>query len=212
MTEETTSRAQRLRSDGERSRRRILAAAARLVTIEGLDGLSIARLADASGMSKSGLYAHFESKEALQLAAIETAYEIFRSEVVEPASGSAEGVERLASLCEAFLSHLERGVFPGGCFLAAAASEVGPRPGPLKARLEELHAGWLALLSSAAAAGVERGQIRAEEELEQLVFELDAYLALANTMFILHGDRASLDRARRAVADRLERAGPPPRR
>lgn len=209
MTENPTPEAQRLRSDGERSRRRILATAARLVTIEGLEGLSIARLADASGMSKSGLYAHFESKEALQLAAIETAYGIFLSEVVEPASRSPEGVERLMSLCEGFVSHLERGVFPGGCFLASAASEVGPRTGPLKSRLEALHREWLGLLSTAAAAGVERGQIRAEEDLEQLVFELDAYLALGNTMFILHGEHAWLDRARGAVAGRLERAGPP---
>lgn len=208
MTENPPPEAHRRRSDGERSRRRILDAAARLVTVEGLEGLSISRLAEASGMSKSGLYAHFDSKEALQLAAVETANEIFRSEVVEPASLSPEGIERLASFCEAFLSHLERGVFPGGCFLASAASEVGPRSGPLKRRLEELHRSWLEMLSREAAAAVDRGEIRAGENLEQLVFELDACLALANTMFLLYGEPGPIDLARRAVVDRLARAAP----
>src|SRR5262249_15580873 len=100
--------ARKPRADGERSRQTILAAAARLATTDGLDGLSIGRLAEHIGMSKSGLYAHFGSKEDLQLATIETAAEIFRIEVTEPAEEAATPRERIAALCEQFLAHVER--------------------------------------------------------------------------------------------------------
>src|SRR5436305_10409058 len=107
------------RADGERSRRTILDAAAKLATIDGLDGLSIGRLADHIGMSKSGLYAHFGSKEELQLASIETAEQIFAQAVVLPAQEAEGAFARLESLCESFLRYLEGPVFPGGCFFAA---------------------------------------------------------------------------------------------
>src|SRR5689334_25256119 len=101
-----TSPTRRTRSDGERSRRTILDASARLATIEGLNGLSIGGLADHIGMSKSGLYAHFSSKEELQLATIETAAEIFNAEVVERAAGVPAGCGRVWALAEEFLAHL----------------------------------------------------------------------------------------------------------
>ena len=97
----------------------IVDAAARLATIEGLEGLSIGRLADEIGMSKSGLYAHFDSKQDLQLAAVDAAEAVYTSEVVAPAMQAPEGVKRLELLCERYLSYVKRGVFPGGCFFAA---------------------------------------------------------------------------------------------
>src|SRR5881409_2801874 len=100
------------RSDGERSRRTILDAAAKLATVDGLEGLSIGRLADHIGMSKSGLFAHFGSKEELQLAAIDRAVEIFASEVIEPARRAGRGLVRLEAVADAFASYLERRVFP----------------------------------------------------------------------------------------------------
>src|SRR5262249_54049159 len=112
-----------------RSRQTILREAARLVTVEGIEGLSIARLATSVGLSKSGLLAHFRSKEALQLATIETADQIFRREVVTPALDAPAGIARLKALCEAFLAHLERDVFPGGCFFASVSAEVDTQPG-----------------------------------------------------------------------------------
>jgi AcrR family transcriptional regulator len=108
---------------GEASRASILLAAAKLATMRGLDGVSIGDLAAEVGMSKSGLYAHFKSKEELELATIETAAAIFESEVLQPAAKARAGTERLRTLVDAFLSHLERRVFPGGCFFAAVASE-----------------------------------------------------------------------------------------
>src|SRR4029453_12802251 len=104
------------RGEGLRSRQTILDAAALLATIEGLNGLSIGRLAEHIGMSKSGLYAHFRSKEELQLATIETAAQIFDAEVTGPATAVVDPVEQLVALCDRFLSYLERRVFPGGCF------------------------------------------------------------------------------------------------
>src|SRR5213080_7839 len=95
------------RSDGERSRAAILLEAARLATVEGLDGLSLARLADAVGMSKSGLFAHFGSKEELQLATVEAASAIFEELVIEPAGESPAGLPRLRAYIKGFLDHVE---------------------------------------------------------------------------------------------------------
>src|SRR5512132_272743 len=120
----TQTRPRKRRSDGERSRSAILRAAGQLATVEGLDGLSIGRLADAVGMSKSGLFAHFGSKEELQLATIEAAGAIFIEDVVQPASVATTGIERLRLLTEGFLQHVENDVFPGGCFFASVAAEM----------------------------------------------------------------------------------------
>src|SRR6476619_6673779 len=97
----------RLRSDGRRSRQKILRAAANLATIDGLEGITIGSLADHIGMSKSGLYAHFRSKEQLQLATIDTALEIFNAEVIDPAQDVADPLERLRKLYDRFLDHIQ---------------------------------------------------------------------------------------------------------
>ena len=121
----TTTRRQR--SDGARSRETILRTAASLATVDGLDGITIGSLAAHIGMSKSGLYAHFGSKEELQLATVDTAYEIFSSEVIEPTLGIEDPLEQLLALVDSFLDHLERRVFPGGCFFGT--TWVAPSPG-----------------------------------------------------------------------------------
>src|SRR3954463_16396461 len=112
----TPRTARRRRSDGERSRAAILRQAARLATVDGLDGLSLARLADAVDMSKSGLFAHFRSKEELQLATVDAASAIFEELVIEPAGAAAAGLPRLRAYTTGFVDHVEDGVFPGGCF------------------------------------------------------------------------------------------------
>ena len=108
--------------------------AASLATVDGLEGLSIGNLASALGMSKSGLYAHFRSKEELQIATVDEAGRIFLEEVVEPALAAPPGLRQLLTVCEAFFEHLLRRTFPGGCFFAGAALEMGTRPGPVKER------------------------------------------------------------------------------
>jgi AcrR family transcriptional regulator len=133
MTTDATSQRGRAprhpRADGERTRGAILRAAASLATVEGLEGLSIGNLAAAIGMSKSGLYAHFGSKEELQLATVAEAERILAEEVVQPALAARPGLGQLAAACEAFFSYVERRVFPGGCFFAAPArSRTGSPP------------------------------------------------------------------------------------
>src|SRR3954469_1939098 len=112
------------RSDGERSRAAILRQAAKLATVEGIDGLSIARLADAVGMSKSGLFAHFGSKEGLQLATVAEAEAIFAARVLEPTKGAASSLARLRRLADGYLAYIEADTFPGGCFFASGLAEV----------------------------------------------------------------------------------------
>src|SRR4051794_13543917 len=123
--------ARRRRADGERSRAAILREAARLATVEGLDGLSLGRLADAVGMSKSGLFAHFGSKEELQLATVEAARAIFDELVIEPAREATPGLPRLRAYIARFLDHVEEGVFPGGCFFLSAVRRHRAPQGPV---------------------------------------------------------------------------------
>ena len=134
------------RADGERTRGAILRAAGSLATVDGLEGLSIGNLAAAIGMSKSGLYAHFGTKQELQLATVEEAERILDAEVIQPALAARPGLAQLTAVCEAFFSYLQRRVFPGGCFFAATSLEMGARPGPVRERLAAVQADFTALL------------------------------------------------------------------
>ncbi len=194
----------RRRSDGERSRRAIVETAARLATVEGIDGLSIGGLAKATGMSKSGLYAHFGSKEELQLATIDAAEEVFDADVIAPAMQSDDGLPRAQALCERFLSHVERGVFPGGCFFASVAAELDTRPGPVRDRITAFLSEWEELIAASLRAAQRQGELRDDASIEQLAFELNATLGHANAVFLLQDDGKTFDLARRAIRDRLE--------
>jgi len=205
---ETGSAVRRRRSDGERSRQAILQEAAQLATVEGLGGLSISRLADAVGMSKSGLFAHFGSKEELQLATIETAGVVFKDVVIAPALAAPTGLERLEALAENFLRHVEDGVFPGGCFFASVAAELDTHPGPVRDLALEVVEEWFGLLVAAVSDAQAEGALDPSGDSTQLAFELDAYLLLANAQFVISGDPAPIDRARRAIEYRLAAAAP----
>jgi AcrR family transcriptional regulator len=189
----------RVRADGQRSRDAILDTAARLATVEGLRGLSIGNLAKHTGMSKSGLYAHFASKEDLQLATIDRGAEIFQAEVLAPAHRYGEGLPLLWALCDEFLGHLERGVFPGGCFFASLSSELDTHPGPVKERLAAVLQDWMGELVSAARQAVERGELDPASDPDQFGFELDAILFMGHATYIMYGDPAMLVRARRGI-------------
>lgn len=178
------------------SRDAILARAVDLASVEGLEGLTIGRLAGELEMSKSGLFGHFGSKEELQLATVEEACAIFAREVVEPAGGAPRGRERLRALCEGFLGYLEREVFPGGCFLAAAAAEFDGRPGPVRDRVRGAMTAWLRELERQA-------ELAGAEDPAQLAFELNALAQGANHAYQLHDDPQAFARARAAIARRL---------
>ncbi len=199
-----TPRAQRRpRADGERTRGAILRAAASLATVDGLEGLSIGNLAAAIGMSKSGLYAHFGSKQELQLATVEAADRIFQEVVVQPALAAPPGLARLAAVCDAYFDYLERGTFPGGCFFAAAALEMGTRPGPVKERVAAWESGFAELVRGFAATAIEQHELPASEDPGRLAFELHGIMLAADTSWVLHDDPTVLDLARQICRERL---------
>ena len=207
MTEVPKSDKRRTRADGERTRRLILDTAVRLATVEGLDGLSIGTLARATELSKSGVYAHFDSKEGLQLATVDNARALFIDVVVAPAL-QRRGLDRLRALCESFLAYVENRTLPGGCFFAAAAAELGGRPGPLRERVAANQKDWISVLTDAANEAVARRELCGDTDVTTLVFELNALVIAANTAFILHDDPAVLTQARIAIV-RVIHAGTP---
>jgi AcrR family transcriptional regulator len=196
----------RLRSDGERSRAAILDEAARLATVEGIGGLSLGRLADAVEMSKSGLFAHFGSKEELQLATIETANAIFEELVLEPAAATSGGLERLRALLDSYLRYVESGTFPGGCFFATVLVEVSMQPGAVRDRLVAFMQDWLGRLEAAIRDAQREGDIDKAEDPGQLAFELESSLLLANTQFAVAQSSEPIERGRRAIEHRLKEA------
>jgi AcrR family transcriptional regulator len=198
--------ARRRRSDGERSRAAILDEAARLSTVEGISGLSLSRLADAVGMSKSGLFAHFGSKEELQLATVERANAIFDEQVLDPAAQASTGLERLRALLDAYLNYVEAGTFPGGCFFATVLVEVSMQPGAVRDRLLAFLQDWLGRLETAVRDAQREGEIDKKEDAGQLAFELESALLLANTQFTVAQNSEPIQRARRSIERRLEAA------
>ena len=203
MAEEETAKRQ-TRAPGERSRARVVAQAAQLATIEGIEGISIGRLADATGIAKSSVYALFGSKEELQLATINAARDSFITEVVAPALNSTEpGRQRLLALCEGYLSYVERRVFPGGCLFVSASAEVGGRPGRVHDEVARIQQQWRDVLGGQASAAVDRGELPADTDPQQLAFELGVILAGTNIVSVLHDDFAVIGRARSAVKSRL---------
>jgi AcrR family transcriptional regulator len=202
----TTARPQRRpRSDGQRSRQAILDSAVALATTEGLDGLSIAHLAQFVGISKGGVYAHFDSKEDLQLATIEVALGMYQRDIVGRALAEQDPLARLTALCENFLTYVGNDTFPGGCFFASATAEFDTRPGSVRDRLIELQTIWLRHLTDEYAQAQAAGQLSDHDAPEQGAFELNAYLHMANDMYVLYRDATFLDRGRRSVAGHLRR-------
>jgi len=198
----------RTRSDGERSRAAILSAAGKLATVDGLDGLTIGRLADHIGMSKSGLYAHFGSKEELQLATVGYAEEVFDYEVLLPAQQEEPGLPRLDAYVQQFLAHLQRATFPGGCFFTSVIGEFDTRPGSVRDRVAAYVGGWLARLREEVVAAQQQGDLDPDADADQLVFEIEAALMLANNLWVLSEDPGVFERARTAISSRIASTRP----
>jgi AcrR family transcriptional regulator len=170
----------------------ILERAVEVASEEGLEGLTIGRLSSELGLSKSGLFGHFGSKEELQLAAVDAASAIFLREVIEPALSEPEGPPRLRAYCDRWVGYLERKVFSGGCFFAAASTEFDGRPGPVRDRLRDGQRAWLAeLAKQAKLAGV--------NDPDQLVFEVYSLVVGANVSDQLFEDERAFAHARTAI-------------
>lgn len=197
------------RAQGARTRQAILERAVDLASVEGLEGLTIGGLASALEMSKSGLFAHFGSKEELQLATVEAAREVFIREVVRPAFEAERGLPRLWRLCDIWLAYVRGGVFRGGCFFAAAAAEFDSRPGPVRDRIAASMKEWLETLKRGVVEAQNAGQLDKEAAPAQLAFEFNALEIGANWAFQLYGDRQAFARAREAILERLRRYATP---
>jgi AcrR family transcriptional regulator len=193
---------------GERTRKAILDTAAALATQEGLEPLSIARLAEATGMSKSGLFAHFGSKEELQLATVDHAAALFVAEVIAPARSAPRGLARVWALCDNMVDYSERQVFPGGCFFASTSFEFNNKPGPVRDRIEHMLRSWLSYLEHAVEQAQDAGELDPSMSAREIAFQLDAFAQSANAQFQLFRERRVFDEARRAIRDRLESLRP----
>jgi AcrR family transcriptional regulator len=186
-----------------RTRQEILRVAMDIASAEGLEGLSIGRLAIALQMSKTGIFAHFGSKERLQLATVEAAKQVFLVQVAQPAIEHSRGVARVRAMLENWIGYVERVVFRGGCFFAAASAEFDSRPGPVRDQIAKLTKAWLVALQEEIGFAQSAKEIRGSVDPAQLAFELHAYVQEANWAFKLFNDKSAFSRARRAIASRI---------
>lgn len=186
-------------AQARQTRADILACGVRLASAEGLEGLTIGRLAAELTMSKSGVLGHFGSKEELQLAVIDAAVEIFAREVAEPARAAHPGMRKLRAMCEAWVSYLERRVFPGGCFFTAAASEFDDRPGRVRDTIAGLASVWDRDLYRQIRTAVADRDLPADTDADQLVFELSGVMLGLNNALQLQRDTTAPAKARRAL-------------
>ncbi|HEV8426912.1 MAG TPA: TetR/AcrR family transcriptional regulator [Pyrinomonadaceae bacterium] len=193
------------KAQGERTRKAILETAVHIASAEGLEGLTIGRLALELSMSKSGLFAHFGSKEELQVATVEAARAIFIREVIKPAFEATQGLLRLWKLCDIWLAYVQSGVFRGGCFFAAVAAEFDSRPGAVRDRIAEIMKEWLATLRNAIIEAQDAGHLNKDIDATQLAFEFNSLELGANWAFQLYSDPRAFKRAREAILERLSR-------
>ena len=191
------------RARGETSRRAIMGLAVDLASVDGLEGLSIGTLAARADMSKGGVVALFGSKEQLQLATVAAAKEIFVAHVVTPALEEKGGLARLLVLLDAWLRYSENRVFAGGCFFAAAASELGSRRGPVRSAVADAMVEWQQFVRHTIARAIERGELDAATDAAQLTFEVTSLLDGANDMSLLLDSTEPYERARTALGKLL---------
>ncbi|CAL8972826.1 hypothetical protein TESS_TESS_02588 [Tessaracoccus sp. O5.2] len=153
-------------------------------------------------MSKSGLYAHFGSKVELQLATVAEAARIFDDVVVTPAMSAPSAHEKLLALCDRYLQHLRDRVFPGGCFFASAALEMGSRPGPVRKAIADFQRRLTGLFAELVIAAQGEGHLRGEDP-RALAFEINGQFLAASAGFVLTGDAGVLDLAEHVLFRRL---------
>jgi AcrR family transcriptional regulator len=200
-----TSTLGHVRARGVATQTRILERAVHIASVEGLSQMSLATLAKATSMSKSGLFAHFRSKEALQLAIIDEAERMFQAVVVAPAQDKPDGVQRLYELGQRYVGYAAGDTFEGGCFFAAAAHEFDSKPGVIRDRIVRFVDGWNGTIAAAAQAGMTQGEIEAGLQVDQLTFEVTGIGLSTNWSTHLYQDAAKALGSARRVMDRLVR-------
>jgi AcrR family transcriptional regulator len=203
---DTPARIDGRRARGDSTRRAILRRAMQIASVDGLDRLSLAGLAADLDMSKSGLFAHFGSKEELQLSTLRAARRVFSDLAVEPAQAKPEGIERLAALTGSWLDYIDTEAFEGGCLFMQAAAEFDARPGPVRDLVAESMGLWLAVLADQVRIAIARGELVADTDPEQLAWELHAFGLGLNWDRQLNASSAALGRTRTAMSARLHTA------
>jgi AcrR family transcriptional regulator len=186
---------------GARTRALILDAAVKLASIEGLDNLTIGQLASNLKMSKSGLFAHFQSKEDLQLSTVLHAYNAFRKEVVDRAMNKAAGVERLIGLCRGWMRYGE-----AGCFFVNASAQHEARQGPVRDAIVRVMEDWRQTIRTILVECVSAGHLADDADIDQLVFELITLFSGSHILFHLHRDRRIGSRLKSAILTRISQA------
>jgi AcrR family transcriptional regulator len=190
----------RSNAEAAQTRATIIDRAVQTASIEGLEGVTIGRLADDLGMSKAGVIGHFGNKADLQRAAFHQAQKIFTAQVWEPAKDKPKGLARLSAICDAWIEHVTHSPFPGGCFMCTVATEWDAREGELHDEIRESWRLWLKLLAREAATAREQGELPADADPQQIAFELNAVAMALNQSLQLFDDRRAPSRARRAVS------------
>jgi len=193
-------------SRGEVTRHAILEHAVSLSTKLGLEGVTIGRLAEDLGLSKSGLFVHFQSKESLQLALVEFAAERFVEAVVKPSFTAERGESRVRALFDNWLSWPSRSGLDAGCFFVAAAAELDDRSGPVRDRLVQLQRDWLDTLAQAVRIAIAEGHFRKDVDPDQFAYELYGLMLVAHHFTRLLRDPLADARAKTAFESLLTKA------
>ncbi|HEX6389794.1 MAG TPA: TetR/AcrR family transcriptional regulator [Solirubrobacteraceae bacterium] len=192
-------------SDALLTRDAIVNRAVDVASVDGLEGVTIGRLATDLTMSKAGVIGHFGTKETLQLAALDAAIERFRVTVWEPVAHREPGIERLRALCDSWQAYCDSDTFPGGCFLTAASFEFDDREGPVRDKIAGMLKRWHGVLRDEVATAVAAGDLPKDTDPDQVAFELEAITVGANQARRLHRDPQATTRANRAIARVLQR-------
>lgn len=186
-------------AEAQVTRGRILGRAAEIASEEGLDGITIGRLAEELEMSKSGVHKHFGTKEALQISTLDKAFVDFWHRVVEPALAEPPGLRRLCAVCANSVDYLEAPLLPGGCLMTAALTEYDGRPGRVRDAVAEVWSRWRDQLRADLTAAVENGELPGGFDIDQALFEIVAAGLALNAAMQLDHDQAAAGRARRAI-------------
>jgi AcrR family transcriptional regulator len=194
------------RARGDNTHRAILRRAMQIASVDGLEGLSLAGLASELDMSKSGLFAHFGSKEQLQLSTLRAARRVFADEAIAPVADTPEGVRRLAALLGTWFGYISTDTFAGGCIFMHAAAEFDSRPGKVRDLIAETMRMFIDLLVEQVRAGVERDELEPDTDPEQLAWELHAFGLALNWDHQLYGGVSAAERAQVALESRLSAA------
>lgn len=193
---------------GAKARAAVLAQAMRIASVQGLEGLTIGALAADLAISKGNITVLFGDKQALQLRTLDAAVEVFVRHMIAPYVTIKSPIERLRRYCDGWFDYVEKRIFPGGCFLYSTSNEYRARPGPIQDRVKEHRNAWSTLLSKAARDAKFEGEIPADADTDQMVFELIAFQSAANTALLL-GENEPFLRARRTSQNLLAVAESP---